>query len=134
MPFERRSDVQVLEDDRSEHLLQRTTAIAGVFTLLRLTKSHKLAACKTLASKPPALSPSLFSYLSQASSAQQILLAAVVGAAAPNQRSPSRPTVLPVQQVTHCTRERIDNNVLLLPRKFPQLRKQLSSSWVKQAA
>ena len=38
MPFERRSDVQVLEDDRSERLLQRTAAIAGVFTLLRLTK------------------------------------------------------------------------------------------------
>ena len=112
-------------------MLQRTAAIAGVFTLLRLQKSHKLAACKTLASGPLALSPSLFSYLSQASSAQQILLAAVVGAAAPNQRSPSRPTVLPVQQVTHCTRERIEANVLLRPCKLLQLASQLSSNRVK---
>ena len=43
MPFERRSDVQVLEDDRSEYLLQRTTAIAGVFGRLTLSARGRTA-------------------------------------------------------------------------------------------
>ena len=53
MPFERRSDVQVLEDDGSDNVLQRRAAIASVLDALRSGLSHKLAACKTLASKPP---------------------------------------------------------------------------------
>jgi hypothetical protein len=39
--------------------------------------------------------------------------------------------VLPVQKGTHCTRERIEDNVLLRPCKLLQLASQLSSSWVK---
>ena len=38
MPFERRSDVQVLEYDRSDKCCNAQQTIAGVFTLLRLTK------------------------------------------------------------------------------------------------
>ena len=38
MPFERRSDVQVLEDDGSEKLLRRTAANRAFSTLLRKTQ------------------------------------------------------------------------------------------------
>ena len=117
MPFERRSGVQVLEDDGSDNVMQRRAAIASVLDALRSGVSHKLAACKTLAirlalpfllhfslicPKRPLPRLNRFSGPPCGASKSEVSIAACV---------------LPVQQVTHCTRERIEDNVFLLPRK-----------------
>ena len=131
MPFERRSDVQVLEYDRSEMLLHRTTANRSFLCDFGPQKQQKSAA-KTRAKAEPSFFPSPLSHLCQTGSAaaQQIPWAAVVVAALLSQSaSPSRPCCLAVQQLTHCARKRIVGQRFLLPRKLLQLRKQLSSSW-----
>ena len=123
MPFERRSDVQVLEYDRSERLLQRRAAIACVLdAALRL--SNKLAACKTLAIRLPC--PFYFTFLL---SVPSVLCRGSTGSTtAVCRRGLSKSEVsiaacvLAVQQVTHCTRERIEDNIFGGRRKEPQLR------------
>ena len=77
----------------------------------RLGAPHKLAACKTLAST--AFLPFLlhFSLICPKRPLPRLNRFSGPPSSRPLQiRSPSRP-VLPVQQVTHCTRERIEDNI-----------------------
>ena len=60
MPFERRSAVQVLEEDRSDKCCNAQLQSRAFLTLCS-ARSHKLAACKTLAIRLPC--PFSFTFL-----------------------------------------------------------------------
>ena len=130
MPFARRRDVQVLEDDRSEYLLQRTATIWTLFGQNKLkNKAAKPVQNHRAPEKEKKWALLVFRDLLQCLDGFlgrlcRFDIAPVPERTAPKSRSSGAAS-------NAFARANVLKQRVLLPRKLLQLHEQLSSSWVK---